>query len=97
VNLIERLLTQLRYVIDLIGPEHVGLGIDYVFDQRELEDQLHQNPALFAPGTDPASPTIAPEAMAEIAEGLARTKLSDAQIRGILGENWLRIAEQIWK
>jgi len=22
---------------------------------------------------------------------------SDAQVRGILGENWLRVARQVWK
>ena len=96
-NLVDRLLHQLRYVIDLIGADHVGLGIDYVFDQSELSEQLHKNPALFAPGTDPNAATIAPESMHHIAEGLARDNLTDTQIRGVLGGNWLRIAAQVWR
>jgi hypothetical protein len=30
-------------------------------------------------------------------KGLARGNLADAQIRGILGENWLRIAGRVWR
>jgi microsomal dipeptidase-like Zn-dependent dipeptidase len=33
----------------------------------------------------------------EIAEGLARSNLSDVDIGGILGANWMRIASQVWK
>jgi membrane dipeptidase len=91
------LLYQLRYVIDLIGAEHVGLSLDYVFDQSDLEQSVRLHPELYAPGTDPGAPTVEPEAMGEIAEGLAHDNLTDAQIRGILGENWLRIATQVWR
>jgi membrane dipeptidase len=40
---------------------------------------------------------VEPEAMRAIAEGLARDNLTDAQICGILGENWLRIATRVWR
>lgn len=98
-QLVERLLRQIRYVVDLVGPQHVGLGLDYVFDASELEEALRRNPTLFARGTKAGGPraTIEPEAFAEIAEGLARTSLTDSQIRGILGENWLRIAARVWR
>jgi len=98
-NVVERLLTQLRYVIDLIGPDHVGLGLDYVFDRNDLEQYVRLNPTLFPPGLDAAAGVgmIAPEAMGSIAEGLGRENLTEAQIRGILGENWLRIASRVWR
>jgi para-nitrobenzyl esterase len=35
----------LRYVIDLKGPEHVGSGLDYVFDTAELDAYVQVNPA----------------------------------------------------
>jgi membrane dipeptidase len=98
-HLVKQLLRQLRYVIDLVGAEHVGLGLDYVFDRSELDEYVRQNPQLFpldiAP--NPAMPMIEPESIGAIAEGLARDHLSDAEIRGILGENWLRVATQVWK
>lgn len=99
VNPVESLLRQLRYVIHQVGPEHVGLGLDYVFDRTELEEYVHHNPALFPPGLDAAAGVamVEPEAMSAIADGLARDNLTDAQILGILGGNWLRIATQVWR
>lgn len=97
-QVVERLLRQLRYVIDLVGAEHVGLGLDFVFDRTELDDYVRANPALFPPGLDTATGMgmVAPESMEAIAESLARDNLSDAQIRGVLGENWLRVATKVW-
>jgi microsomal dipeptidase-like Zn-dependent dipeptidase len=40
---------------------------------------------------------VAPEAFLAIAEGLARANFRDEQIRGVLGENWLRIASRVWR
>lgn len=93
-----RLLQQLRYVIDLVGAQHVALGLDYVFDRTELDDYVRATPGLF-PGLDMVGglPMIEPEAMIDIAEGLAVDNLSDEQIRCILGGNWLRIATLVWR
>ncbi len=33
--------------IALVGPEHVGLGLDFVFDRAELEEYVRLNPADF--------------------------------------------------
>jgi membrane dipeptidase len=98
-KLVASLLRQLRYVIDRVGTSHVGLSLDYAFDRSELEEFLRHNPTLFPPGIGSASglPMIEPEAIGEIAEGLARDNLTEEQIRGILGHNWLRIASQVWK
>ncbi|MGH8171123.1 MAG: dipeptidase [Steroidobacteraceae bacterium] len=98
-GLVPCLLRQLRYVIDLVGPEHVGLGLDYVFDRAELGGFVAENPGLFPPGFDAAAglPMVEPEAIARIAEGLIQNGLSDSQVRGVLGGNWLRIARQVWK
>lgn len=98
-GLVQRLLRQLRYVIDLVGAQHVGLSLDYTFDRTELNEFVRLNPTLFPPGIDAAEgmPMVEPEAIGEIAEGLARDNLTEEQIRGILGHNWLRIATEVWK
>lgn len=99
VNLVAQLLRQMRYVIDLVGAEHVGLGLDYVFDRMELDEYVLANPGIFPAGMAIAGGMgmVEPEALGEIAEGLGRDNLTDAQIRGILGENWLRIATRVWR
>lgn len=98
-GLVRRLLHQLRYVIDLVGAKHVGLSLDYTFDMGEVKDFVRLNPTLFPAGFDATAgiSMIEPEAYGEIAEGLARDNLTDEQIRGILGHNWLRIATEVWK
>jgi membrane dipeptidase len=85
--------------VDLIGADHVGLGLDYVFDSRELVEFVRLDPSLFPPdlNVEAGMPMVQPEAIAEIADSFARDNLTDAQIRGILGCNWLRIATQVWK
>ncbi len=92
------LMRQLRYSIDLVGADHVALGLDFVFDRAELEQFVRDNPSLFPPGLGiDRMEMIAPENMEDIVEALARDNLSDVQIRGILGENWLRIANRVWR
>jgi membrane dipeptidase len=99
VDLVASLLRQLRYAIDLIGAEHVGLGLDYVFDRAELDAFVRANPALFPShvNIDGRMGMIGPEAFPAIAEGLARDNLREDQIRGVLGENWLRVATTVWR
>jgi len=96
--LLTSFLRHLHYTIDLVGPEHVGLGLDYVFDVSEHAGLLRRRPQLIPRGMDFSSALsmMEPEALGEIAEDLAKTNLTDAQIRGILGENWIRIARQVW-
>jgi membrane dipeptidase len=98
-DLVKHLLRQLRYVIDLVGTRHVGLGLDYVFDRAELDEYVRTNPSIFPAGMkiEGHMGMVEPEALREIAEGLARDNLTDEQIRGILGENWLRVARQVWR
>ena len=94
-NLIEQFLGHLHYAVDLVGAEHVGLGLDCVFDQTEADDDPNRNPSLYPPGLD--NRMLEPEAFGAIIEALGRSGLSDAQIRAIIGGNWLRIAAQVWE
>lgn len=99
-TLVEQVMKHLRYAIDLVGPEHVGIGMDYVFDQDELKDFYKKNPGLFPPGLSNMSSglaMVAPEGMTPIVEDLARSNLTDDQIRGVLGGNWMRVAKRVWK
>ena len=95
-DLVASLIRQMRYAIDLVGPQHVGLSLDYVFDVQEMQDDIVANPGLYPPGAM-TSRMIAPESLTAIAEGLARTNLTTDEIGGVLGGNWMRIASAVWK
>lgn len=86
------------YVVQLVGADHVGLGLDYVFDQDELDDFVRRHPQTFPPEQYSGGMRIAqPEQIPEIVEGLLRLGYSDDRLKKIMGANHLRVAQQVWK
>jgi membrane dipeptidase len=94
----ETIVRHIDYVVQLVGPEHVGISLDYVFDQQELDDYIKDNPETFPPelGYGPGLKMVRPEQIPEITECLLGLGYSDHDMRLILGENHLRIAKQVW-
>ncbi len=93
-EMVEACVDQLITLVDLVGPEYVGLGLDHVLDPSDLGPVLKSFPGLMV--DDAAVETVPPTAIADIAERLSQRGLSDKAIIGILGENWLRIARACW-
>jgi membrane dipeptidase len=98
-NSTETLVRHIDYAVQLIGPKHVGLGLDYVFDVAELEDYLQKHPEKFP--ADARKPggyrQVEPERFPAIAEALLKKGYGEADVQGILGHNNLRIAREVWK
>ena len=83
----------------MIGPEHVGLGIDSCFDQSAL-DQLSETqpeiwPAEMSYGTGLV--IAGPEVLPGIVENLLSRGYAEADIAAIMGGNFMRVARQVWK
>ena len=95
----ETVLRHIDYAVNLMGPEHVGIGLDYVFDQKSLNDELAANPGVWPVelGYGPGIRFVAPEQLPELTEGMLKLGYSDDVVRGILGENFLRVADTVWK
>lgn len=95
----ETFVRHIEYVVNLVGPEHVGLGLDYVFDTRELDDAVRANPEVFpaAEGYVAGVRMVEPERIPEVVDALLGLGYSDASIRMLLGENLLRVTRQVWK
>jgi membrane dipeptidase len=98
-NSTETLLRHIEYVAALIGAEHVGLGLDYVFDQAEMAEYLRARPDLFPPdkGYVAQIAMIEPERFPAVAEELLKRGYTDVEVKGILGDNNMRIARQVWR
>jgi membrane dipeptidase len=87
------------HMLQLVGPKHVGIGIDYVFDQQELMDYLKAHPEIFPPdkGYGNRLNITRPEQLPEIAELLLQRGYSHDDLALIMGGNHLRIAKEVWK
>jgi membrane dipeptidase len=97
----ETVARHIDHVVRLVGADHVAIGLDYVFDQEELQSYVKANPGMF--GDDARSlaetgcPCVAPEQLPQIVAALADLGHSDSDLRKILGLNLLRVARAIWK
>ena len=94
----ETLVAHIDYVAQLVGAEHVGLGLDYVFDAAELSAYFKAHPEVFPPaeGYGEKLNMGAPEQLAEIAGGLFARGYRVSDVRKIIGGNFARIARATW-
>lgn len=90
----------LDYIVQLVGPRSVGIGLDYVEDITSLAVLLRQDPYAWPRlnGQWPAKCNYGtPEQVVELTHMMVEAGYDDEAIKGILGENWARLAQQIWK
>jgi membrane dipeptidase len=87
------------YVAQLVGAEHVALGLDYMFDGGGQQQPGRRNHELWPPawGYGSGAGILGPEAIPEIAAGLERLGWPAAAIDGVMGENLVRVAGTVWK
>jgi len=87
------------HVVQLVGPAHVSIALDYVFDMRELEEHLEKMKGTFPPGLgyEMGARFVPPEQLEEIVVTLQGWGYSDADLTALLGGNLLRLAKQVWK
>lgn len=104
-------LRQLDHIVDLVGPDHVGIGTDLpaVSDltvvKSVTEMTLARSAAFIGPYVEAFGNEIAGRYIREcpdqtglvhITEALVDRGWDEAQIRGLLGENFLRVFGKIW-
>jgi membrane dipeptidase len=96
----ERIADHVDYLTRRVGPDHVGIGLDYdVEGVGGLDDVFSEHPEYWPPaqysvqGVKFASPTQIPE----LIEELLRRQYASEDIEKIVGQNFLRVASQVWK
>ncbi|QGN55644.1 hypothetical protein GKE62_14935 [Novosphingobium sp. Gsoil 351] len=90
--------THVDHVAQLVGPDHVGLGLDYVYDRAELDEYLLKMRDTFPddPSLRESLTMVPPTRIGEIADELVALGYGADHLDAILGGNWLRVASQVW-
>jgi membrane dipeptidase len=98
---LDQFIDHMAHVGDLVGLEHVGLGIDYYDGTRGDYDAFIASGA-WSPATYGPPPWHYPSGI-ESASGLVRLTerllqrgFGEDDVRGILGGNWLRVYGDVW-
>lgn len=94
------LVRAIDYAVEVVGPEHVGIGLDYVFDQDELNAYLKQHPEKFPAiaGYRDFGPHrfVSPSQLREVPAALLGLGYKAEDVTAILGGNFLRVAANVW-
>ena len=98
----ETMVDCLCYVADLVGVDHVGIGLDYappMGDDDPLNDLSGFNPSYWpaSEGYSDHLHSAAPGQLPEITDRLLGRGWSEPDVRKLLGGNFLRVAQQVWK
>lgn len=98
-NRTETYVRHLDHMVQLVGPAHVAIALDYVFDASELDQYLAKNPQLFpaSEGYAAGLRMVAPEQLPEVCDALVKLGYSDADLELVLGGSLLRVAEEVWR
>ncbi len=94
----ERLLQHIDYLVDRVGIDHVGIGLDWVYDMDSLMAEVRKSASTYPDGAYDLEIQVAqPEQLPALTEGLLARGYAPADIAAILGANWVRVARQVWK
>lgn len=98
-DLVEAFVRHVDHVVSLVGPGHVALGLDYVFDRKELDEILVSMRASFPPGLGYDEPLLflEPERLESVVAALMVRGYRTADLEALLGGNLMRLARAVWK
>tara|TARA_B100000929_G_scaffold222872_1_gene179251 strand:+ start:492 stop:1511 length:1020 start_codon:yes stop_codon:yes gene_type:complete len=96
---VEHLIDHIDHMVGLVGPEHVAISMDSILNKKGSDAPFAQQrdywPETQYPD-DGIGGYIAPEDFPQVTQGLLARGYKEQQVRGILGENYLRLATEIW-
>ncbi len=100
---LDDLVSHVRYVADLVGIEHVGIGSDHFETESPIRFARFARAYPAATGVYTSPETVYVEGFERIdrfprlTEALVRRHFSDAEILAVLGGNFLRVFREAWR
>ncbi|MDF1761422.1 MAG: membrane dipeptidase, partial [Coxiellaceae bacterium] len=97
-NILNEVINNIEYLCSLVGDDHVGLGLDYVFDHQKTLKLAQQHPESFTNIEQYKEiKMVEPNSINEIINQLLTRNFSKQSINKILGGNFHRVASIVWK
>lgn len=98
---LDEFIDHIVHIDDLVGPGHVGLGLDYCqisdADYQEMLDSGEWRAEDYPPPPwSYPSGIESPRTIGRLAERMRERRFSESEIRGVLGENWLSLYDRVW-
>ncbi|MCL4743998.1 MAG: membrane dipeptidase [Burkholderiaceae bacterium] len=96
----DALFAHLDHWVELLGAKHVGIGLDSVSDPATLTATVQRQSDKYPAGQGYETTMLrvsTPEQIPQLTERMLRARYSEADIRAVLGGNWLRLAREVWK
>ena len=97
----EAIFRHIDHVANLVGPQFVGLGLDYVQFEDPIDAYYEANEDTWPDNPYNGRPmrgirSAQPEQIVEVTELMLRHGYSAQVVEGILGGNYLRVSQKIW-
>jgi membrane dipeptidase len=86
--------------VQLLGPNHVGIGLDSVSETAVLAQAVRSQSSKYPAGQnyDSAELKVAvPEQIPQLTKLMVQAGYPDEAVMAVLGGNWLRLAHENWK
>lgn len=93
----KNIVRNIDYVVQLVGIDHVGVGLDFVVDQQEIIDFMAAHPDSYPSAHHDTLLNYAqPEQWQEIPNQLHQLGYQPPDIAKIMGGNFFRVASHVW-
>ena len=102
---VEILADHIDHYVNLIGADHVGIGLDYAWGDDEQTDGgdefaevVERNRDFWPARQYPDRPIrfLPPDCLPRLTEVLLERQYAEDDVRAILGGNFMRVARQVW-
>jgi membrane dipeptidase len=96
----ESLFRHIDHMVQVVGPDHVGIGLDIIKDTDVFNEWMRARPEEWPDVTRadwPGIRTATMEQLPQLTACMLAAGYGEAAILKILGGNYLRICRQVWK
>jgi membrane dipeptidase len=104
----ETVARHVAYIADLVGHEHAGISLDFdptldnedsSGDRNCISNVLEEDPEYWPPEAEYNRPIdfLPLNSLPEVCDELFQMGFTESELAGILGGNFRRVAEQVWK